>query len=174
MSNIASRMTVVLTTLLSLVACSHKSVADIDGNLTMKPSVTYLHLLRHTPFFTALSKVQLQWVIDHSREWEVDSGATIAKCGKGFRSNGDYWILLDGGWQLNTDEAHLPSGHSDPGKWFSTQVANGKKCSLVATEHGYVMHITESEMQIMLNRGFPFQSHLDSGNQYYRLAFDKQ
>ena len=37
---------------------------------TMEPSVTYLHLLKHTPFFTNLTTAQLRWVIDHSREWE--------------------------------------------------------------------------------------------------------
>ena len=30
----------------------------------MEPSVTYLHLLKHTPFFTSLTTAQLRWVIE--------------------------------------------------------------------------------------------------------------
>lgn len=137
----------------------------------MKPSTTYLHLLRHTPFFTALSTAQLRWVIGHSREWEADAGAVIAKCDETGASDTDFWILLDGGWRLEHDGLSFASGHAEPGKWFSIEIADGAPCSLVTTEHSYVMRISRAEMEAMLNKSFAFGLHLDSGRAYYRSIF---
>ena len=139
--------------------------------MTMRPSITYLHLLRHTPFFTALSTDQLQWVIDHSREWEVDAGTILSIQDEDGSSDQDDWILLDGGWQVEYAGATFPSGHADPGKWFSTREAQGRACALVATGHGYVMHIPEDEMRIMLERGFAFDRHLEQGHRHYQALF---
>ncbi len=137
----------------------------------MQPSVTYLHLLRHTPFFTALSKEELKWVIDHSREWSADKGAVITRCDATSAADGDYWILLDGGWQLEHGSREFPSGHADPGKWFNTREAHGTDCSLITTEHSYVMRITAVDMQQMLDKGFAFDRHLDDGHAYYHSIF---
>lgn len=139
--------------------------------MTMTPSITYLHLLRHTSFFTALSTTQLQWVIDHSHEWAADRGAVVAKCDGASASDMDYWILLDGGWQIQHDGHTFASGHADQGKWFSASEAHGMGCSLIATEHSYVMRIRRPEMQAMLDEGFAFRTYLDSGEQYYRSIF---
>jgi hypothetical protein len=160
-----------LLTALGVASCGAKRELDAGQNMTMTPSITYLHLLRHTPFFTALSTAQLQWVIDHSREWAADKGAVVAKCDSTSVSDMDYWILLDGGWQLQHDGRTFASGHADPGKWFSAAESNGTQCSLIATEHSYVMRIGRPEMQAMLDEGFAFRTHLDSGEQYYRSIF---
>ncbi|HEY0296675.1 MAG TPA: hypothetical protein VGC69_15200 [Bordetella sp.] len=162
-----------LASVLALAGCGRERVPDAENNMTMHPSVTYLHLLRHTPFFTSLSTEQLQWVIDHSREWEVDAGAVLSKRGPQGPSDTDYWILLDGGWRVDHDGKSFPSGHADPGKWFNTREAQGKPCALVATEHGYVMRIPEGEMQAMLERQFAFDAHLEQGRAYYRQVFGK-
>ncbi|WED25223.1 hypothetical protein L3V77_09035 [Vibrio sp. DW001] len=63
---------------LGLNACSMQVVADAMGNLTMTPSVTYLRLLQHTPFFTSLNTKQLGWMIDHPMEWKVVTAGIIA------------------------------------------------------------------------------------------------
>ncbi len=139
----------------------------------MKPSITYLHLLRHTPFFTALSTDQLQWVIDHSREWQAQGGELITSCDDGKAMAKDDWVLLDGGWALEHDGRSFPSGHADPGKWFSADVAEGAACSLVATGNSYVMQIAAADMRDMLAKGFAFDAHLDSGRTYYRAIFNK-
>lgn len=141
--------------------------------MTMRPSVTYLHLLRHTPFFTGLSTEQLQWVIDHSREWEVDAGAVLSRYGPQAPSDTDYWVLLDGGWRIEHDGKSFASEHAGPGKWFNTRETQGKPGSLIATEHGYVMRIPEGEMKLMLDRGFAFDAHLKQGHAYYRQIFRK-
>jgi hypothetical protein len=159
---------------LGLVSCSGKRVPDASQNMTMQPSVTYLYLLRHTPFFTALSTGQLRWVIDHSHEWETDEGAVIAKCDRAGASDTDYWILLDGGWKVDYDGRSFASGHADPGKWFNTREAGGAACSLVATEHSYVMRITAADMRAMLDNGFAFNSHFDSGRLFYRSVFGER
>ncbi|TDV07108.1 hypothetical protein C7408_1208 [Paraburkholderia caballeronis] len=160
---------------LGLAACGAKREPDAARNMTMKPSVTYLHLLRHTPFFTALSTAQLQWVIDHSREWEAEAGAVVAKCGGGESddsgSDEPYWVLLDGGWQVEHDGRVFRSGHADPGKWFNAADARGEPCALVTNEHSYVMRIERKDMRQMLDRGFGFRAHLDSGIAYYRSVF---
>ncbi len=137
----------------------------------MRPSVTYLHLLRHTPFFTALSTEQLRWTIDHSHEWEADAGAVIARCGPSGASDADHWILLDGGRRIDHEGRSFPGGNADPGKWFSTRAARGAACALVTTEHSYVMRITEADMGAMLDEGFAFRRHLDEGGAYYRAVF---
>jgi hypothetical protein len=166
-----ARLTVRLLALLAalgMASCGGKREADAAQKMTMRPSITYQHLLRHTPFFTALSKAQLQWVIDHSREWEADAGAVIATCDGAADPNAPYWILLDGGWQIEYRDKTFRSGNADPGKWFSAAEANVQSCSLVVNEHSYVMRIQRSDMQQMFDRGFAFQTHIDSGTSYYR------
>ncbi|WP_394183708.1 hypothetical protein [Marinomonas posidonica] len=129
----------------------------------MRPSVTYLHLLRHTPFFTVLNTSQQQWVINHSKEWQVNQGGVIATAS----SAKDYWVLLDGTWQLECGERRYPSKHNDPAKWFLASMVM-HDCKLVATETSYVMRITQADMQTMLHKGFAFQMHLDIGQSYYQ------
>ena len=139
----------------------------------MKPSVTYLHLLKHTPFFTSLTTEQLRWVIGHSHEWEVQTGTVVAQCGDGVngvaRDQG-MWILLDGGWQIEYDHHRYPAGHASAGKWFSAAVAD-RPCSLVTIDHSYVMKIERADFDAMLEQGFAFDSHLDAGRRYYRDLF---
>ena len=132
----------------------------------MKASTTYLYLLRKTPFFTSLDTQQLRWTIDHSREWEAQSGAVIAECG----AADDFWILLDGRWQVERDGRAFPAAHADAGKWFSASEGGGA-CRLVATEHSYVMRITRADMDDMLARGFAFGSHLQQGRAHYATIF---
>ena len=165
------RVVLVLASALSLTASGRERAADIENNLTMRPSVTYLHLLRHTPFFTALSTEQLQWVINHSHEWEVDAGAALSKNSPQGSSDNDYWVLLDGEWQLDYDGRSFPSGHASPGKWFHTREARDKQVVLIATEHSYVMRIADKDMQVMLDQGFAFDTHLEQGRTYYRDMF---
>ncbi|WMJ68947.1 hypothetical protein [Stenotrophomonas sp. 24(2023)] len=132
----------------------------------MKPSITYLHLLRHTPFFTALSTPQLRWVIDHSHEWEATAGTTITSSAHRAGDDG-YWILLDGGWELRYHDQVVRSGHADPGKWFNRDQLSGEDFALVANTHSYVMHISSADMDTMLAQGFAFQAHLAAGTALY-------
>lgn len=161
-----------LVSVLGLASCGGKREPDAVRNMTMKPSITYLHLLRHTPFFTALTTAQLQWVIDHSREWEADSGAVIAKCDGAADPEAPYWILLDGGWQVEFKGQTFRSGHADPGKWFRSVDVPGGACALVTNEHSYVMRIERHDMQAMLDQGLGFRTHLDIGDAYYRSVFN--
>jgi hypothetical protein len=138
----------------------------------MKASTTYLYLLRKTPFFTALTTGQLRWVIDHSREWEAQAGATVDDCSE---SSADLWILLDGRWQVEHDGRTWPSGHADPGKWFSSREAGSDPgaCRLVTTEHSYVMRIARVDFAAMIAQGFAFEPHIEAGETYYRTIFGR-
>lgn len=141
----------------------------------MKASTTYLYLLRKTPFFTSLDTQQLRWTIEHSREWEVQAGTVLVSCEPGQPEqdhDGDFWILLDGRWQVEHDGQSYPSGHADAGKWFSTSEAHGD-CRLVVTEHSYVMKITRADMNDMVSRGFAFNAHLRQGHTYYWTLFEE-
>ena len=140
----------------------------------MRPSITYLHLLRHTPFFTALSDQQLQWVIDHSREWQAHGGELITSCSDGKVASKDYWVLLDGGWALEYNGRSFPSGHAGPGKWFSADMAEGASCEMRATAPSYVIQIAAADMHDMLAKGFAFDTHLDSGQTYYQAIFSSK
>jgi hypothetical protein len=161
-----------LALLMLAAGCGQPSHANDEGN-TMKASTTYLYLLRKTPFFTCLDTQQLRWTIEHSREWEAPAGTVVAHCAPGRQEqdhDGDFWILLDGRWQVERDGEVYPSGHADPGKWFSASVAHGD-CRLVVTEHSYVMKITRTDMDEMLSQGFAFETHLQQGRAYYRAMF---
>jgi hypothetical protein len=161
-----------LALLMLAAGCGQSGHAGDEGNI-MKASTTYLYLLRKTPFFMGLDKQQLQWTIEHSREWEAQAGTVVADCasaGQHERDGGDFWILLDGRWQVERDGEVYPSGHADPGKWFSASEVHGD-CRLVVTEHGYVMKITRADMDEMLSRGFAFDRHLQQGRAYYRAMF---
>lgn len=161
------RQTSVLLSLTALMgamaACARP---DPQETPSMKPSVTYLHLLRHTPFFTELTTDQLRWVIGHSREWEVTTGQPIVTPESPNDFNG-YWILLDGGWDLIVGGQRYPSGHADPGKWFNRDRVSNHDYRLTANDHSYVMHIAAADMDDMLARGFRLDRHLAAGKQFY-------
>lgn len=157
-----------ISTIASLAACS-EPVPDALQRKTMRASVTWLHLLRHTPFFTELSTPQLQWVIDHSREWEADAGAVIATDASSAAH--DNWILLDGGWEIRRQGEAFASGHADAGKWFNAAEAGTAPFELVVTTHSYVMQIKAADMQTMLAEGFAFGPHLAAGHAYYQAMF---
>ncbi|PLZ01036.1 hypothetical protein CY652_17975 [Burkholderia sp. WAC0059] len=161
----------VLATTLGVTACGGTQEQDAAGRMTMRSAVTYRFLLRNTPFFTALSTEQLQWVIHHSHEWAADAGAVIAKCEGSRALDAPYWILLDGGWQVETGGRTFESGHADPGQWFSASEGRGQSCELVANRSSYVMRINRADMQGMLEQGFGFGAHLDSGARYYGSVF---
>lgn len=134
----------------------------------MNASTTYLHLLAKTPFFTALSRAQLQWVIDHSREWSVVPGAEIAAS---TRSAGSFWVLLDGDWQIEHAGRSVKAGRADPAKWYGGRdmLALGiGDTRLVAIAKSYVMQIQQVDLDEMLQRGFAFGPHLQDGVAFYR------
>ena len=157
-----------------LAAACHSAGSAGDDNVAenaiMKPSVTYLHLLRKTPFFTQLNTAQLRWTIDHSREWEAQPDTVIVDCGVGKSTDDAIWILLDGRWQVEANGKTYPAGHADAGKWFSGAFAQGE-CKLRTTEHSYVMKITRADLADMLTNGFAFDGHLEEGRAYYRQIF---
>jgi hypothetical protein len=161
-----------LALLVLAAACSQQGGATQDNNPTMKASTTYLYLLRKTPFFTSLDTPQLRWVIAHSHEWEAQPGTVISP-GATEQGEDDFWILLDGRWQVEHDGHAWPAGHADAGKWFSAaEAANATGATrLIATEHSYVMKITRADMDDMLSRGFGFGTHLQQGHTYYQTMF---
>lgn len=155
-----------LTGAFALSACAQKPSVPPPGP-GMNPSVTYLNLLAKTPFFTAMSREQLQWVIDHSREWSVMPGAEIASDSRGPDS---FWVLLDGGWQVEHAGQSFKAGHADPAKWYggrdmSALAIGGTR--LVATAKSYVMQIQQSDLNEMIQRGFAFGPHLEAGTAFY-------
>ena len=136
------------------------------GENGMKQSVTYLHLLRHTPFFTALTTEQLTYVIDHSTEWEAKAGQEISNGAQA----GDYlWVLLDGGWQVEHAGRISASGHDSPGKWYGgvPSAMPPADSRLVANQHSYVMRIARRDLEQMLSMGFSFGRHLQQGAGFY-------
>jgi hypothetical protein len=171
LSRCLQRATLALFIMLGIVACAGQPAPDANQEMTMKLSITYLHLLRHTPFFTALTTEQLRWVIEHSQEWETEARSVIARVDQPDASPTDYWILLDGQWQVHYDGNTFPSGHAAAGKWFNVREAQGADCTLITTEHSYVMRITEADMTTMLKQGFAFDHHLKDGRIYYGSMF---
>lgn len=137
-----------------------------------KPSVTYLKPLAKTPFFAGLSPEQLQWVIDHSREWSVVAGSVVSTSALG---PDNFWVLLDGGWQVEQGTTVVRAGHADPAKWYGGTDLHALKLAdtrLVATATGYVMNIRQADLDDMRKRGFmPFESHLTDGLGFYRSTF---
>jgi hypothetical protein len=132
----------------------------------MKKSVTYPHLLKKTPFFTALDKSQLKWVIEHSTEWEAQAGMEVSNR---LDANEHIWVLLDGGWQVEQGGKVLKAGHADPAKWYGgRQVALLPADSrLIANQHSYVMRISRVDFEEMLSRRFDFAEHLRQGEAFY-------
>lgn len=152
---------------IALSACAQKPSVPPPGP-GMNASTTYLRLLAKTPFFSALSREQLQWVIDHSREWSVVPGAEIAASA---RAAGSFWVLLDGGWQVQHAGKSIQAGHADPAKWYGGRdmLALGLgDTRLVAIAKSYVMQIQQVDLDEMLRRGFAFGTHLQDGMTFYR------
>ena len=80
------------------------------------------------------------------------------------------WILLDGGWQIESGGHAYPADHASAGKWFSAAETSGS-CHLVTTEHSYVMKIERADFDAMLAQGFAFGPHFDEGRRYYSELF---
>jgi hypothetical protein len=164
---IRRRLLLLLAAAVPLSSCAQKSLVPPPGP-GMSPSVTYLHLLAKTPFFTALSPEQLQWVIDHSREWSVVPGAEIASSVRGVDS---FWVLLDGGWKVEHGGCGVKAGHADPAKWYGGRDMSALdigETRLVATAKSYVMQIQQADLDKMIQRGFSFDPHLQAGMAFYR------
>jgi hypothetical protein len=132
----------------------------------MKKSVTYLYLLKDTPFFTRLDKAQLKWVIAHSTEWEAQAGMEVSN-----RAGADayLWVLLDGGWQVEQGGHAYAAGHADAAKWYGGPQAGllPADSRLVANRHSYVMRIRRDDMQEMQRQGFDFAEHMAQGAAFY-------
>ncbi|MET4578682.1 hypothetical protein [Ottowia thiooxydans] len=156
-----------MATSLPLGACAQKASAPPPGP-GMAASVTYLNLLAKVPFFKALTREQLQWVIDHSREWATEPGAVIASSSRGANS---FWVLLDGGWQIEHAGKTFKAGHADPAKWYGgrdMQALGVGDTRVVGTAKSYVIEIQQPELDQMIQRGFAFGPHLESGLAFYR------
>jgi hypothetical protein len=133
----------------------------------MSASVTYLHLLAKVPFFQALSRDQLQWVIDHSREWAAAPGAEIATSTRGADR---FWVLLDGGWRVEQGDRRVDAGHAAAAKWYGGRdmLALGGSTRLVATARSYVIEMAQAELDQMVRNGYAIGAHLQSGLAFYR------
>jgi hypothetical protein len=154
---------------LAVIGCIPRAATDAETayqDSRMSPSVTYVHLLRHTPFFTELNDEQLKWVTRHSREWDAPAGTVIDGCTPGGSASSDLWILLDGGWQVETQGAVHSSDNAGPGKWYGC-AATHLNSRLVTTQRSYVMRIKSADLEDMLARGFPFERHLSAGRIWY-------
>lgn len=156
---------------LVLAACAVLSFGTHrNKDMAMIPQTTYLHLLKNTPFFTALTRQQLRWVIDHSHEWEVKAGTVIASSTNGESAVDDLWILLDGRWRVEIDGKQYAAGNTDEGKWFSSP-ESARTYQLISIEKSYVMKISRADMDDMLKNGFDFGTHLRDGRRYYQTVF---
>lgn len=142
------------------------SNAASQRDLPMKQSVTYLHLLTKTPFFTSLDKAQLKWVIAHSSEWEVQPGTEISNQ---LNAKLYMWVLLDGRWQVEQGGQVLKAGHADAAKWYGGLRPEllPADSRLVVTEHSYVMRIARPDLEEMLGKKFDFSKHLIQGTAFY-------
>ena len=132
----------------------------------MQASVTYLYLLRKTPFFTRLTTAQLRDVIAHAQEWEVQPGTAIADSA---HDDGAIWILLDGGWQVEADGKVYPALHDEAGKWYGGPATQGAAVAsrLVVSQHSYVMRISGAEFARLRQQGADVDTHLRLGEAYY-------
>ncbi len=163
------RLSVLAIAGLAVIGCMPRAATDAETayqDSRMKPSVTYLRLLRHTPFFTELNDEQLKWVIDNSREWDAPAGTVIESHVAGVSTSADIWILLDGGWQVETPTAVYAAGNGAPGKWYSAAQTPPNN-RLVTTRRSYVMRIKAAELQVMLAQHFAFDTHLAVGRAWY-------
>lgn len=150
----------------ALSACARAQAVPAPGP-GMRASVTYLHLLAKVPMFRGMTNEQLQWVIDHSREWAVEPGAEVASSTRGADR---FWTLLDGGWRVEQGSRVVAAGHADPAKWFGGrdwQALSLAPTRVVATARSYVIEIDQAQLDGMLRRGLPLQSHLQSGLAFY-------
>lgn len=165
------KKTIYLLTILgaigAVVNAAAGRVAAPEAQCQMKQSVTYVHLLRKTPFFTRLDRAQLKWVVRHSTEWEVAAGTTISDRA----SAGDFvWVLLDGGWQIEQAGNIYRAGHADPAKWYGAPAAMllSSDSRLVVGQHSYVMRIRRADFEEMTSKNFDFTRHLDEGRAFYQ------
>lgn len=122
--------------------------------------------LRQVPFFAELNDQQLQWVVNHSRQWQTPRGAVLESRVTGVPVSSDVWVLLNGGWQVDTQADSHPSGNESPGKWYSSAQTHGDN-RLVTSRQSNVMRIRATDMEKMLAQNFPFSKHFIAGRTWY-------
>lgn len=149
------------------VLAEKSASASNEDRGNMKQSVTYLHLMRQTPFFNALNRAQKKYVIAHSTEWELPPGMKISDRAD---ARSHVWILLDGGWQVEQGGAAHRAGNAHPAKMYGGAAADLllAESRLVATEHSYVMRIKRADFDRMLELGLDFSAHIDQASLYYK------
>lgn len=134
-------------------------------------SVTHFHLLRQAPFFNGLDDDRLRWVIEHSREWKVIAGEEISTSNQGADS---FWVLLDGGWEIESGTRRLLSGPAEAAKWYGGAEfhALDRPSRLVATVPGYVINLRWSDIERLRKQAPTVERHLGSGLERYRAFLE--
>jgi signal-transduction protein with cAMP-binding, CBS, and nucleotidyltransferase domain len=132
----------------------------------MRRTATYASLLAKTHFFKNLTREQLDWVVEHSKEWYARKGREITSSAKG---PDNFWILLDGAWKVEHEDVHYHSGPYGPGNWFGGEwmPAFQGSARVVTTELSYVLAISLEDLREMAKQGFDFQEQQRAGTEYY-------
>ncbi|MET0210119.1 MAG: hypothetical protein ABW220_13835 [Burkholderiaceae bacterium] len=108
-----------------------------------------------------------------AREWSVPAGAEISRSAL---APDNFWILLDGGWQVEQGAVVAKASNADSGKWYGGTAMQGLGIAptrLVATAPSYVMNIRQAHLDDMVDKhGYaPVERQLQRGIRFYRNTF---
>ncbi len=128
-------------------------------------------LLRQAPFFAGLDDARLHWVAEHSRGWQVVAGEEISNSNQDADS---FWVLLDGGWEIESGTRRLGSGPAEAAKWYGGAEFRSleRPTRLVATVPGHVVNLRWADLESLRKQSPSIDDHLDRGLARYRAFFD--
>ncbi len=132
----------------------------------MTPTAINIEKLSKVPFFSALSRKQLQQVAEEAEEFGFEANQVVREESA---VTDAFWILLYGSWKM---ERFLSNG-SKPlvyetdkiGTWHSgIEVIDAiAPVKVLATSHSYIMRVPLPLMNKWIKEGFPIAGHLLSG-----------
>lgn len=132
----------------------------------MTPTAINIEKLGKVPFFSALSRKQLQQVANEAEEFGFEKGETIRRKSD---SNNPFWILLYGSWSmkrfLNTTKEPLVYNTDRLGSWHGgiSIIDTIAPAEIKATSYSYIMRVGTELMEKWIKDGLPIQEHLLKG-----------
>jgi hypothetical protein len=162
------RVIITMLAIIVIVASCYK----FKNRKGMQPSTINLVLLAKVPFFQSFNQEQLQWVKDNANEFHFSKNDVL----KDFEQTAeDYWILLDGGWEISTSNNHRKQiDHSITS--FVSPIIEGKiagKIKYRITESSYILRITPEKMEELKKIQPLVADYIVIGNKKVEEMFDK-
>ncbi len=132
----------------------------------MIPTAINIEKLSKVPFFSALSRKQLEQVAQEAEEFGFEANEILRKRED---THNPFWILLYGSWSMRRflDGVEKPVVYKTDrlGSWHGgiSIIDTIAPAEIKATSHSYIMRVSPELMEKWIKEGLPIREHLLKG-----------